>query len=136
MTVFVGEVVKGKFIPDSPSEFGLAYCEHEGKRVVVNIGRYHQKRSNAQNKYFWAVPIKLISAKTGYTPEQAHDAIVNELHYELCNGKNGQAIKVPKPTRNLTTVEFMELIAKIQHWADEFFEGLYIPSPNESGYEI
>lgn len=136
MTTFVGTVSKGKFAPDSPTEFKLAFCSHEGKRVAVNVDRYHQKRSNAQNKYWWAVPVALIAEKTGFTPEQTHEAIVNELHYELVNGKDGRGLKVPKPTRTLTTAEFMELIDKVQKWATEFFDGLFIPSPNESGYEI
>lgn len=136
MTSFVGTVNKGKFTADNAGGFDIAFCTHEGKRVVVTVDRYHQKRSNAQNKYWWAVPVALISEKTGYTPEQSHAAIVNELHYEIANGKDGMALKIPLTTRNLTTVQFMDLIDKVQKWAVEFFDGLYIPSPNESGYEI
>lgn len=136
MTAFTGTVSKGKFSPDLPGAFKVAFCSHEGKKVTVTIDRFHQKRSNAQNKYWWAVPVALIAEKTGYTTEQAHAAIVNELHYELVNGKDGQALKMPKPTRNLSTVEFMELIDKVQKWATEFFDGLYIPDPGQAGYEI
>lgn len=136
MNTFTGTVVKGKFTPDSPGTFKLAFCAHEGKRVTVSVDRFHQKRSNQQNKYWWAVPVALISDKTGFTPEQTHEAIVMELHYEIFNGKDGQALKVPLPTRNLTTSEFMELIDKVQRWAAEFFDGLYIPDPSSAGYDL
>jgi hypothetical protein len=137
MNVFTGTVVKGKFAPDDSITFKLAFCQYEGKKVSVSVAQFRQKRSNAQNKYWWAVPVALIAAKMGEDDaETVHRAIIAEIHYTVTQGRDGLILKVPCSTHDLNTSEFMELIAKVQRWASTFFDGLYIPSPNEAGYDL
>lgn len=51
------------------------------------------KRSDEQNAYLWAVPIKMLSDHTGYEPE--------EVHHYLCGQYWGwRDRKVPKTPRN------------------------------------
>lgn len=110
----------------------------------VTVEEYFPRRSNAQNAYWFAVPVKLLSDATGYERKWVHEYLLG-THF----GWKDQS--VPKTPRNpdglasvpirttttgangepavLSTVEFMDLIAFAQRFGAS--KGVYIPDPNE-----
>lgn len=123
-----GKVRKCKFIPLDPSAFRLQFAKHEGHDVEVVIRRKKKHRSGQQNAYLWGCVYDLISAETGYSPQETHDAMRFKFLTDL-----SKDIPVVKSTTSLTTVEFMDYIAEIQKWASEFLD-VFIPEPNEVEY--
>jgi hypothetical protein len=73
--------------------------------------------------------IDIISGATGFTPQEAHDA----MRFKFLTDMQGELPKV-KSTSELTTVEFLDYIALIQQWASEFLD-CYIPEPGELDHE-
>lgn len=99
----------------------------EGQEVDITIGRHHRKRSRSQNSYYWDVVIALVQEAGGFlTDKEAHDAM--RLQF-LCKHEDGHMATV-RSTTELTTVEFSDYVAKIQHLAATMW-GIYIPDPNE-----
>ena len=119
-----GKVRKGKFIPHDIPSFKLAFAKLEGKDVEVTVAQRKKHRSNEQNSYYWGVVIELISAETGFTPQEAHDA----MRVKFLSDMSGDMPRI-RSTTELTTVEFMDYIAQIQQFASEFL-GIFIPDPD------
>lgn len=123
-------------------EIGLALNEFRGKNVMLTIERRYNKRSTKQNDFFhgiltWYIQPALI--ETGWneaksevwTKEFVKDKVLKKEFY---NEKTGEITVIPGKTSELTTVEFMDMIALIQIWAAEYL-GIEIPDP-ESQTEI
>ncbi len=126
-----GKVKKGKFCPYDSTAFRLSFAKLEGKEVEVVVRKKKKHRSNPQNKYYWGIVIDIVSGATGFTPQEAHDAMRYKFLAEISDmpNNNGRLVK-SKSTSELTTVEFLDYIAQIQRWASEFLD-CYIPDPNE-----
>ena len=120
-----GTVKKGAFIPADPTAFRLVFAKLEGKAVEVVVRKKKKHRSGAQNAYYWGIVIDIISGATGFTPQEAHDA----MRFKFLTDRTGDLPKV-KSTAELTTVEFLDYVAQIQQWASESL-GVYIPDPGE-----
>ena len=118
-----GTVKKGAFIPADPTAFRLVFAKLEGKAVEVVVRKKKKHRSGAQNAYYWGIVIDIISGATGFTPQEAHDA----MRFKFLTDMTGDLPKV-KSTAELTTVEFLNYTASIQQWAAEFID-CFIPDP-------
>lgn len=92
-------------------------CGHETKR-----------RSNDANRYYWGVVIPSVMEFTGYTEDEAHDAMKvkflgqEDMRLGLVHVRSSAACD---------TREFFEYVEKIRQWMLEFF-GHRIPEPNEA----
>lgn len=113
----------------------------EGKAIEVIIRKKKKHRSTQQNRYYWGVIVELIKnylqevdPQVIWTPEKVHDII--KFKFLRCQRVNQDTAEIEfeytRSTTDLSTSEFMDLIAQIQQWSAETF-GLYIPDPNEQG---
>ena len=123
-----GTVKKGRFVPRDPTAFRLDFAKREGKKVEVIVRPLKKHRSGEQNRYYWGVVIDIIAGATGYSPEEAHDA----MRVKFLADMTGDLPRV-RSTTDLTTSEFMDYIAQIQQFGSEYLE-VYIPEPNEIDY--
>ena len=123
--LFHGTVLKGKLILTEQSAYNTVLRSLESKEIELSIGTIIRHRSNNQNRYYWAVVLRLIGDYTGYHPEEAHDAM--RLMFLLDREK-----KIPtlRSTTDLTTVEFEEYLARIRQFAAADLS-VFIPLPNE-----
>jgi dihydroorotate dehydrogenase len=87
-------------------------------------------RSIQQNKAYFGLAVNMIANHLGYDKEDMHKALAEKFlgTVEIKFGK--ETLIVPKSTKNLTTVQFIEYTERVQRWAAEFLE-LNIPCPNE-----
>jgi len=120
-----GKVKKGKFKPNDPTAFILEFAKLEGREVEVTVQKKRKHRSGQQNKYYHGVVVALIAEELGYTPQEAHNA----LKVEFLTNNDGKLPRVGS-TAELTTVEFLDFIAKVQQFASEEL-GIFIPDPTE-----
>jgi hypothetical protein len=99
--------------------------------------RSKKNRSIPQNAYYWAAVLPLIKSglnDAGYsevkTINDAHEVVKGLFLKKYITNQEGTALEISGSTANLSTVEFNELIEKVQQWAAEFL-GIEIPDPNE-----
>ena len=99
----------------------------DGEYLWPHPEKPKRKRSDQQNRYYWGVVIKLISAHTGYEPEEMHQIMAEKyLSYE----KNGRTFT--RSTTKLKTMEFEDYMEQCRRFAAIDIQ-VYIPLPNEPG---
>ena len=102
---------------------------------AVAIKKKRAQRSSMQNRYYWSVVIGYISEETGYTKEEAHQAMQRLfLRYDK-EMPNGQVETFVRSTTSLNTIEMTEYIESIRTFALSEL-GTYIPEPGEVVYEL
>lgn len=99
--------------------------------------RSKKNRSIPQNRYYWGAMLPMIKKglnEAGYnevkTINDAHEVVKGLFLKKYISNNEGTALEISGSTAELTTVEFNELIEKVQQWAAEFL-GIEIPDPNE-----
>ena len=124
---FVGTAVSGEVQYDLPENYKRWLLTLEGQRVVTETKKFRKNRTDAQNKYWWGVVIDILSKEIGFEPEEIHDYIkrrflpVRSEKFDISSGKS---------TARLTTLEFVDLIERVQRWAAIDLH-CFIPDPNE-----
>lgn len=133
--IFSGSVSNGTLKLISPQRFNTYLQTLNGKSVDVTVATKGRKRSNQQNRYYWSVPVQLISEHVGYTPDEVHE-ILKEMFAPkkelVIKNNKGEGIHkiVPFSTTELLTVQFKDYIEQIQRWAAIELD-LYIPDPEK-----
>lgn len=127
--IFYGEVKNGKLTLEDKEKRDNYLLSLSG-RIEVTYKKPQKQRSDAQNKYFHAVIVKMLSDHTGYETEEIKEMLRGLfLSYEIKIGE--KIVKVGRSTASLSVSEFEELNSKCRRWASQT-EGveLYIPEPN------
>ena len=117
--IFRGKVLKGKIKLDNRERFELLVKSFEGKRIELILRERQAGRSDEANKYYWAIPVAILSEHLGYEPEELHEILKNQF-------------KVVSTAR-METAQFWEYIEKIRRWAIQF-HGVNIPDPGSVDY--
>lgn len=103
--------------------FGDGEC---GELIVRKIRR---QRSYDQLRYWFGVPMKRLSEKTGYTKMQMHYLCLACCFGVVADAVTGHEVPVVPASKHLTTAQFSELIEWVGPWAWETYE-LEIPLPD------
>lgn len=96
----------------------LKGCEVEG---TLERKVYRRKRTYEQLKYWFGVPMKILSAHTGYTKMQMHYLCLAECFGVITDAATGREVPVVPASRHLTTKHFSDLIEWVGPWAAETF---------------
>jgi hypothetical protein len=127
----LGKVEKGKLTLKNQQIFQEELKGLVGE-VVVTVAEGRGKRSDAQNRYYWGIVMKLISDTTGYTPEEVHEFLkekfLTDKKHIVIGGEERDIEKAT--TTRLTTKEFEEYIENIRAFASMELQ-INVPSPNE-----
>lgn len=121
---------------DNPELFNEDLKHFEGKQFRMILTN-DKKRSNGQNKYWWAVIVKNIADWLRSYGNDVTDEDVHEFLKMKYLGKkevviNGKTFERYKSTTELTTFEFSELKDKIQR--DFAHKGLVLADPNQTEF--
>lgn len=115
----------------------LRFCKSLNcSEFTYTIEKKKSKRSDPQNKYYWAVVVPIVRQVLIYlgnytTLEIAHEFIKSEFNnIPIINEKSGIIMNVPQSTTQLTKSRFSEMVAEIQVWCMEW-GNTYLPDPNE-----
>jgi len=107
----------------------------DGSYLVTIKSKKH--RSLNQNRFWWGALLPLVKMglnDAGYsevkTVEDAHEVLKALFLKKHISNPDGLALEMSGSTAELTTVEFNELIEKVQMWASDFL-GVVIPNPGE-----
>ena len=114
-----------------------AIATFENKQVVIKIEKFKKKRSTQQNRFYYGVIIPIVQnclKEAGHvmTNESTHDLIKLKFLKEtlFVNETTGEVIERIKSTTELSTSQFMDLLAEINNFTFEYF-GVSLPSPND-----
>ena len=114
-----------------------AIATFEGKQIVIKIEKFKKKRSTQQNRFYYGVIIPIVQnclKEAGHvmTNESTHDLIKLKFLKEtlFVNETTGEVIERIKSTTELSTSQFMDLLAEINNFTFEYF-GVNLPSPND-----
>lgn len=121
-----GMVYGKQFVPEDAAKWQTNLEKLEGKQVVVTLKQYRRTRSNQQNRYAHGVVFKLIADATGYTVDEAKEA----MKWQFLREEHDILPPTVRSTSSLNTMEMEEFIESCRRWASDFL-GLYIPLPNE-----
>ncbi|MCK5018381.1 MAG: hypothetical protein KAS32_15085 [Candidatus Peribacteraceae bacterium] len=132
---FQATVEKGKLILDNIQRYKMYLYGLEGKKVSVVVKRWVKQRSKAENRYFHGVIVPLVMEDTGYSKEEAKDALKLKFLRVPSEGRDIDAFDTVKRSRDLTTVEWEQWMTEIREWAS-IERGYFIPEPNEVEWEI
>ncbi len=121
---FYGEVKNGALILEYPKRYS-EYLKHISGRVILILKRPRKPRSLSENNYYWGVVIQLISDETGFTPEEAHQAMKWLFLRKQINN-----IFTVYSTAILNVIEFEYYVEQVRRWAQSELN-IRIPLPNE-----
>jgi hypothetical protein len=114
-----------------------AIATFDGKKIVIKIEKAKKKRSTQQNRFYYGVIIPIVQnclKEVGHimTNESTHDLIKLKFLKEalFVNEETGEVIERIKSTTELSTSQFMDLLAEINNFTFEYF-GVSLPSPND-----
>ena len=109
----------------------------EGKQIVIKIEKFKNKRSTQQNRFYYGIVVPIVQnclKEAGHimTNESTHDLIKLKFLKEtlFVNETTGEVIERIKSTTELSTSQFMDLLAEINNFTFEYF-GVTLPSPND-----
>jgi hypothetical protein len=117
--IFYGKVEKGRIALDNRERFAPYLKSFEGKRIELVLREKRTTRSEDYNRYYWGIVVKMIADKTGFEPEESHEALKRRFKVQS--------------TSKLKSKEFDEYVQGVIRWAAEFLD-LPIPSPNQIDY--
>jgi hypothetical protein len=133
--LFSGRVQDGQLTLNAPAAYARHLGTLEGQWVEVVVRKRRTRRSNAQNRWWWGVAIRMIADEYGY---DLHDD--DALHHALvakCFGAKTDVYGLTLPERRsskLTTAEFSALMEWVVRWAATEL-GMRIPLPDECDFE-
>ena len=114
-----------------------AIATFEGNQVVIKIEKFKKKRSTQQNRFYYGIVIPIVQnclKEAGHimTNESTHDLIKLKFLKEtlFVNETTGEVIERIKSTTELSTSQFMDLLAEINNFTFEYF-GVTLPNPND-----
>ena len=98
---------------------------------VLGIKKYFKQRSLNENNYYWGTVIAEIANYTGYSPQEAHDALKSKFLPHITDEFGLTHIT---STPALSTKYFEIYMEDIRRWAAEDL-GVIVPLPNEDRYD-
>lgn len=98
-----GRVLSGGLLAlDRPRDYQRYVRSLAGQFVEVTVRKQRTKRSNQANSFYWAVVVPAIAEATGYTNDEAHEALKHEF---LKEPGDGPLVKI-RSSADLSTEEF------------------------------
>lgn len=108
---FFGEITNGVLALENEGEY-KAYLSSLVGKVEVIIQRWHAKRTNRQNAFYWSY-LKMVSDDTGFTDEELHELFKQKFLDKRKLQVLGEEIEMYPSTTRLTKKEFAEYMEKI-----------------------
>lgn len=136
-----GMVDCGKLTLDDPEAVKHLLNLYPGRtRVLVRIERLKATRSAEANRYWWGVCVELVSAHTGYTPEEIHELakqkfLPKSIALKDGNGTLKDMYVIGGSTAKLDGAAFWDFVERFREWAAMELD-VVIPDPEHRGHGI
>lgn len=125
---FYGRVLPGGLVVmEQPKAYGSHIRSLAGKHIEVYVQKRQQKRSHQANRFYWGYVLSEIADATGYTKDEAHEALKFKF---LKEDGDGPLVKV-KSTADLSTEEFSAYVERVMAFGAETFGIAWESLPRE-----
>lgn len=102
----------------------------KNKKVHITIDLLKSKRSEQQNKYWWAV-VTILSKEIGYTKNELHEILKFKfLKRSKIVESTGEALEYIESTTKLNKSDFADMTSELIRWSAETFN-VILPIPGE-----
>jgi hypothetical protein len=127
---FTGTVSEqGRLTLDDRRAFLHHVYTFAGHAVELTVRRKRSQRSLDQNKFWWAVPVRLCAEHCGYSDSEMHYALLGEC-FGWKVGPTGKEIPNVTSSSGLTVEQFTHLIDWVLVWGPTEL-GVNIPAPDQ-----
>ncbi len=108
--VWTGRVLPGGLLVlDRPNDYNRLVRSLAGQFIEVSLRKRKQQRSSQANKFYWSAIVPAIAEATGYTKDEAHEAL---KHHFLKEDGDGPLVKI-RSTATLSVEEFSIYIEQV-----------------------
>lgn len=108
-----------------------ALLRFAGKRVIVRVQLWTEKRSLAANNYYWAVVVEALHERSGFDKLYCHNWLKSKFNCEvaLMVNEHGEFVEqlVPLSTKNLSKQDFANYLDQCEAWIADFFNYQFQP---------
>lgn len=112
MQIFYAKSKQGKIEWDNEQALSTYLSTVDNKPLVVRIDKETWKRTDLQNRYYWAY-LKIVADQTGHTEDELHQLFKRLFLPPVFKVILGTEIKIPASTTDLDKVQFGEYMDKI-----------------------
>ena len=105
-----------------------------GTEFEVIVRKRQNKRTAAENNYYWGVVVEVLGEFFGYDQEDMHELLKLQHNSKILNVK-GKEVRIPQSTARLNIQQFEDYCERIRRWAATEYQ-VVIPLPNEVNAEI
>ena len=127
---FGGTVKRGVVVFDDPHRWRGILARHETRRVTVTVRREQVVRTLAQNKWYWACVVPIVSDWTGYEKDETHELLKALFLNVEKSLPTGEIVTVPGSTAALSKEDFSGYCERVARWLAT--QGVYVPQPGET----
>lgn len=128
----------GKYRIVNRKLFVQCLASFRGKPLTLTVERKKKKRSSPQNRFFHGPVLDILQMgliDAGYNEARSKEWVKDLVKYKFLRSEavsetTGEVIEVIRGTSDLTTSEFMDLMADVTQWAAEYL-GIEIPDPGQ-----
>ena len=105
----------------------------DGDLISMTIAKHRKFRTDPQLKYYFGVVVKVLSDELGYHVDEMHELLKHMFNPKMIDVK-GYCVELGGSTGDLKTNEMEDYMSRIRMWASSDLS-IFIPLPNEAGYE-
>ena len=126
---YFGRVENGLLKLRNRKQLSEELKQFEGKDVEITFERKRSKRSDNQNRYWWAC-MTILANDMGYRKDEMHEICkFMFLKAEKVNEATGEVFEYLRSSTELNKMEFADMTSNLIQWASE--HGIILPLPNE-----
>lgn len=111
------------------SDLTNCFKSFKGQRIRVEVEKYRAKRSEQQNKYFWAL-CTILSKELGYTKDEVCEILkFRFLKRSKIDEQTGELFEYLGSSSKLNKMEFADFTTDVIQWAATL--NIILPTPGE-----
>jgi len=129
LTLFYGIAREGKISLQDKSGFQRLLEKYEGREIVLTLKPASTIRTNAENRYYRGVIVRMVAEEMKILPDEAHDYLKG-LFLKVGVEVRGKRYEIIRSTTALSIPEFEDYCEDCRMWAASELN-VVIPLPNE-----
>ncbi len=126
---FFSKVTGGRMQRNVVDKIPEALAYFEDNTVEVIIRKKRSRRSDQQNRYWWAI-VTILSKELGYEKNEMHEILKFKfLQKEKHDENSGEVYQYIGSTAKLNKMEFADMTSELIRWAAGM--NIILPTPGE-----
>lgn len=117
---FTGEISqKGMLVLDEPGRWAGWLMRHARRRVTVTLTREKLRRSDSQNRRYWALIVPCFSEWSGYEKDECHELLLRKFASYEDALPSGEVVERVQRSSKMSIEEFNEFTSRVERFLAE-----------------